>query len=140
MLKKILLGSIIVLVILSITTGVLYANQKGETQTIKKSEAIFTNKSESDCNDKKSDCKENMDNDMMNGGMMDTGMMNKTMMSDTTNYEGMHNSNQYTSQNAGQNSGDCENKDNCYNITDSDGNKNCTMMEEGNQTCSMMDN
>lgn len=145
MLKKILLGSIIVLVILSITTGVLYANQKGETQTMKKSAAIFTNKSEADCSNKKSDCKENMGNDMMNGEMMDSAMMNgnmmdKTMMSDTTNCKEIHNSYQYTSNNGDQNPGDCENSDNCYNMSNGDGNKNCTMMGENDQTCPMIVN
>ena len=142
MLKKILLGSIIALVILSITTGFLYANQKGKTQTIQKSAAILAYESETDCNDKKSDCTENMGNDMMNGGMMDSSMMNgnmmnKTMISDTTNFKEMHNSNQYTYKNGDQKSGNCENNYNCYNITNDDGNKNCTMMEENNQTCPM---
>lgn len=143
MIKKILIGSIMGAVILFSSTGILYANQKDKTPSIAKSETTFTSNSEADCIDKKSDSKEGMGNgmmdiSMMSGGMMNGNIMGKTMMSDNTKYKDIYGSNQDTNKNGEQNFSNCENSKNCYNMNNSDGNTNCTMLGEDNQTCSMM--
>jgi hypothetical protein len=140
MLKKILIGSIMVAVILFSTAGVLYADQKDKTSPITKSETTLTSNSEANCIDKNYDCKEGMDNGMMSGGMMNDNTMGKTMMSGFTSFKDIHGHNHGINKNGNQNISNYENGQNCDNMNTSDGSNNCTMMGEGNQTCSMMGN